>query len=75
MIDQGGITCGAVLRTTKYAESPIFISNGHKCSLETAVDIVRLTLDKYRIPEPLRQADKRSRIKVRELYDKDYYDW
>jgi len=74
MCDPDGKPWGAALRCTKDATAPIYISNGHKCSLQTAIDIVRLTIDKFRIPEPLRQADLRSRAKVREIYDRELYD-
>ena len=33
LVDPVGKTCGALLRCTKYADAPIYISNGHKCSL------------------------------------------
>lgn len=74
MIDPDGKAWGAALRTTKDATAPIYVSNGHKCSLQTAIDIVRLTIDENRIPEPLRQADLRSKAKVRELYDRELFD-
>ena len=54
LIDPEGKPWGAALRCTKFATAPIYISNGHKCSLQTALDIVRLTIDEFRIPEPLR---------------------
>jgi hypothetical protein len=38
---------------------------GHKVSLATAVEVVRHCC-RYRVPEPIRQADIRSREKVRE---------
>ncbi|GBG24638.1 Endonuclease V [Hondaea fermentalgiana] len=39
---------------------PIFVSQGHRVSLETALEVVR-RCSAYRIPEPVRQADLRSR--------------
>jgi deoxyribonuclease V len=46
-------TVGYVLRT-KDNTQPIFVSPGHKVSLETAKQIVLACCTKYRIPEPLR---------------------
>ncbi|MGE5618037.1 MAG: deoxyribonuclease V [Sphingomonadaceae bacterium] len=47
---------GAVVRT-KTGVKPIFVSVGHKISLQKAVDLVmRCTLPGQRIPEPTRQA-------------------
>ena len=36
----------------------LYISPGHKVSLQTAVDIVMQTSCGYRLPEPTRLADK-----------------
>ncbi|AYV76692.1 MAG: endonuclease V [Terrestrivirus sp.] len=41
--------------------NPIYISTGHKISLETAAKVVK-KISKYRIPEPIRQADIRSKL-------------
>ena len=46
---------GAVLRTRSKVK-PIFVSCGHKCSLNQAIKIVIKLCLKYRIPEPLRYA-------------------
>ncbi|CAH1790133.1 unnamed protein product [Owenia fusiformis] len=43
---------------------PIYISIGHNISLETAIWVVQL-LCQYRVPEPTRQADIRSREVIR----------
>jgi deoxyribonuclease V len=42
--------------------SPLFISTGHRISLERAVALVLATLTRYRLPEPTRLADKISRM-------------
>ncbi|KAF9599816.1 hypothetical protein IFM89_001762 [Coptis chinensis] len=55
-----GHTLGAAMRSTHDSLKPIFISTGHRVSLDTAIKIVEMTC-KYRIPEPIRQADIRSR--------------
>ncbi len=49
------VKCGYVLRTRDEVK-PIFISPGHKISLETSLEIVKSCLTGYRIPEPLRSA-------------------
>lgn len=48
---------GAVLRS-KARCLPLYISSGHRVSLETAVGIVRSCLRGYRLPEPTRLADR-----------------
>lgn len=51
-----GRTLGMVVRTKK-GSPPIYVSVGHKISLETAVDFVlRCTKPGQRLPEPLRLA-------------------
>ncbi|XP_030945318.1 endonuclease V-like isoform X3 [Quercus lobata] len=52
------------MRSTKGSLKPIFISVGHCVSLDTAITIVKMTC-KYRVPEPTRQADIRSREYLR----------
>lgn len=51
-----GETIGAVVRTREGVK-PMFISVGHKISLETAVNIVLKCSLKYRVPLPTREAD------------------
>ncbi|KAI3963655.1 hypothetical protein MKW98_021895 [Papaver atlanticum] len=51
---------GAALRSTKDSLKPIYVSIGHRISLDSAIELVRFTC-KYRVPEPVRQADIRSR--------------
>ncbi|MGB7061358.1 MAG: endonuclease V [Candidatus Zixiibacteriota bacterium] len=46
---------GAVVRT-RDSRKPIFVTQGHKVSIQTAVKIVLQCSPKYRVPEPLRQA-------------------
>lgn len=66
LVGDSGRTWGAALRATDESSQPMYISIGHRISLETAIDVVNLTLDKFRIPEPIRQADLRGRAKIRE---------
>lgn len=46
---------GAVLRTRKNVK-PVYISAGHKITLEQAIAVMKTCTQKYRIPEPTRQA-------------------
>ncbi|HUU13352.1 MAG TPA: deoxyribonuclease V [Terriglobia bacterium] len=51
-----GDRVGVVLRT-RDGVKPIYVTTGHRVSLDTAVRLVRQCLDGYRIPKPTRQAD------------------
>ena len=53
----GGETIGAVLRTRANVK-PLFISVGHRVSLETAVNYVMACLTRYRLPETTRWAHR-----------------
>ncbi len=53
----GSERIGAVLRTRKGVR-PLYISCGHRISLETAIDYVLSCTPKYRLPETTRQAHK-----------------
>jgi deoxyribonuclease V len=46
---------GAVLRTRSNVK-PLFVSTGHKCTLDDAVNITLACTPKYRLPEPTRLA-------------------
>ncbi len=52
-----GETIGVVLRSRDNVK-PIYVSIGHKISLNTAIDYVMNCLTKYRLPETTRWADK-----------------
>jgi deoxyribonuclease V len=47
---------GAVLRT-RVGVKPLYISVGHRVSLETALRFVLACVTRYRLPEPIRAAD------------------
>ena len=47
---------GAVLRT-RYGVRPIYVTQGHRVSLPTAVELVKACADGFRIPKPTREAD------------------
>lgn len=53
---------GAAFRS-RVNVKPLYISLGHKISLETAIAYVQNCLTKYRLPEPTRLADKLSKTK------------
>ena len=55
LINEGVV--GKVLRT-QHNVKPVFVSIGHKISLDTAVDWVLKLSPKYRLPETTRQADQ-----------------
>lgn len=63
-----GRVVGAAVNT-RIGARPVFVSVGHKISLETAIKIV-LETSKFRIPEPLRQADLLSKLSKKELENK-----
>lgn len=54
IIHEGEIVGGAVF--TKPGVKPVYVSIGHKVSLETAIKIVLHCVRRHRIPEPLREA-------------------
>ncbi|XP_026158844.1 endonuclease V isoform X2 [Mastacembelus armatus] len=59
-----GKVLGKALRSSDKSSKPVYVSVGHKISLDTAV---RLTYSccRYRVPEPIRQADCHSREYLR----------
>ncbi|XP_009079070.1 PREDICTED: LOW QUALITY PROTEIN: endonuclease V, partial [Acanthisitta chloris] len=60
-----GRVLGMVLRSHNNSSKPLYISVGHRVSLDTAVHLVK-SCCRYRIPEPIRQADIRSREYIRQ---------
>lgn len=68
LVGDSGAIWGAVLRTTDPAAGqfkPVVISVGHGITLDSALTIVR-RCTRHRIPEPVRQADLRSREWLRQ---------
>jgi deoxyribonuclease V len=51
-----GERIGVVLRT-RDGVRPVYVSTGHRVSLESAVQMVRQCVDGFRIPKPTREAD------------------
>ncbi len=56
LIDNGEIVGAAVV--TKAGRKPLYVSVGHKVSLERAVEIVKHCIRTHRIPEPILTAHK-----------------
>jgi deoxyribonuclease V len=52
----GGERIGVALRTRDHVR-PIYVSQGHRISLETAIRLTLAVTDGYRIPRPTRDAD------------------
>jgi deoxyribonuclease V len=52
-----GERVGVVLRTRDNVK-PIFVTQGHRLALDTAVTLVRQCADGFRIPKPTREADR-----------------
>jgi deoxyribonuclease V len=50
-------TVGAALRT-RSGVKPVYVSPGHKISLQSALEYVMLCVTRYKLPEPTRLADK-----------------
>lgn len=60
ILDQEEII-GIALRT-RVGARPIYVSQGHKVSLDTAREIVMSLVKTFRLPEPLRSAHIKSRL-------------
>lgn len=56
-LEHNGDRIGAVVRTRRKV-SPVFVSIGHAVSLASAVDLVVDCAPRFRLPEPIRAADK-----------------
>jgi len=61
-----GSIIGAVVRT-KDLVKPLFVSQGHMVSLETAINLVLKCTDGFRIPKPTRMAHTYTRMLIKEL--------
>jgi deoxyribonuclease V len=51
-----GERLGVVLRTRDHVR-PIYVTTGHRVSLDSAVGLVKQCVDGFRIPKPTREAD------------------
>lgn len=54
LVDHGEIVGGAL--RTRLGVKPVYVSIGHRLSLETAIELVLRCTGKYRLPEPARLA-------------------
>lgn len=59
LLGTSGERVGVQLRT-RQGVKPIFVSQGHRVSLEQAIDWVMEAAPRYRLPEPIRQAHRRT---------------
>ncbi|KAM4843810.1 endonuclease V [Thomomys bottae] len=59
-----GTVLGVALRSHDCSSKPLYVSVGHKLSLDTAVHLT-CRCCRFRVPEPVRQADIRSREFIR----------
>ncbi|XP_055509821.1 endonuclease V-like isoform X2 [Leucoraja erinacea] len=59
-----GKVLGMALKSCEKSTKPIYVSVGHRISLDTATRLTH-SCCKYRVPEPIRQADIRSREYIR----------
>ncbi|KAG2393704.1 hypothetical protein C9374_007235 [Naegleria lovaniensis] len=60
LVGKSGITHGVVFQPIQKTGRPLFLSIGHKISLESCIKVVLKTCI-HKNPEPIRQADLRSR--------------
>jgi len=63
-LEHEGNVVGAVLRTRTDVR-PLFVSPGHLVTLQDAIAIVLACCVEYRVPEPMRLADRAARKAVR----------
>ncbi len=56
-----GMVIGSVVRTRR-AINPIYVSVGHRITLDQAVELTLACTSRYKIPEPTRQAHRYSRL-------------
>ncbi|XP_052050725.1 endonuclease V isoform X5 [Apodemus sylvaticus] len=64
LIGNSGTVLGMALKSHDHSTKPLYVSVGHRISLEVAVRLTHHCC-RFRIPEPIRQADIRSREYIR----------
>ncbi|XP_066560404.1 endonuclease V [Amia ocellicauda] len=64
---RAGRVLGRALRSSDKSTKPVYVSVGHRISLDTAVRLTHACC-RYRVPEPIRQADVRSREYLRKHF-------
>jgi len=67
----GGETIGAVVRTRE-GVSPVFVSVGHRISLDTAVRYVLDCAPRFKLPETTRQAHRLASTEKCPPFSKEY---
>lgn len=56
-LEYGGRVVGAVVRT-RNSTNPLFVSPGHRIDLEGSIEMVLKCTSRYRVTEPVREADR-----------------
>lgn len=64
LLGDGNRILGVALKNCLAAKKPVFVSIGHRINLSTAMEVVS-KCSVFRVPEPIRQADMRSREYLR----------
>ncbi|XP_052615837.1 endonuclease V isoform X4 [Peromyscus californicus insignis] len=64
LMGNSGTVLGMALKSHDHSTNPLYVSVGHRISLEVAVRLTHHCC-RFRIPEPIRQADIRSRDYIR----------
>ncbi|XP_031208775.1 endonuclease V isoform X2 [Mastomys coucha] len=64
LIGNSGTVLGMALKSHDHSTKPLYVSVGHRISLEVAMRLTHHCC-RFRIPEPIRQADIRSREYIR----------
>ncbi|XP_025855698.1 endonuclease V isoform X2 [Vulpes vulpes] len=64
LIGGSGTVLGMALKSHSHSSKPLYVSVGHRITLESAVRLTR-SCCRFRSPEPVRQADIRSRDYIR----------
>ncbi|XP_028709431.1 endonuclease V isoform X2 [Peromyscus leucopus] len=64
LMGNSGTVLGMALKSHEHSTNPLYVSVGHRVSLEVAVRLTHHCC-RFRIPEPIRQADIRSRDYIR----------
>ncbi|XP_031419733.1 endonuclease V [Clupea harengus] len=67
LTSESGRVLGKALRSSDSSTKPVYVSVGHRISLDTAVRLTHACC-RYRVPEPIRQADMLSREYLRKHF-------
>jgi len=71
LIGDSGKIWGAAIKSTEDSFVPMIISQGHKMTLKTSIELFKHTT-KFRVPEPIRFADKISRRLIEEYENRGF---